>query len=278
MFYKKMLTTTFRSCVSITAEVNELLEQSGVKNGLCVISVPHTTAGLAITSFWDERGLFDLLDEIDRNLPTRVSYKHQDSPYDASGHVKSAIFNSKVTLAIYEGTLVLGSSQGLVFCEYDGPRPREFWVEIVEMPVQLKKIDIQTEYMGMHDISSLVQQAVESSGVANGVCHVSVLHSTAGLVTASRSSKASQGDAMEDFERMVPTRVDFKHRETASDAGGHVKTAFTGTQLTFVIQEGTLDLGSDQGIIFAEFDGPRPRSFYVAVLADFSEWRNLTHE
>ena len=268
MMYKREITTKFRSCVSITAEVNELLAESGVKNGLCVVSVPHTTAGLVITSFWDERGLFDLMDEIDRNIPTRVTYKHQDSPYDASGHVKSAVINSKVTLAIHEGKLILGSSQGLVFAEFDGPRPREFWVEIVEKPVKLEKLDVQTEYMGMHDLTDRVRQVVEASGVASGICHVSVLHSTAGLVTASHSDAATRADVMVDIERMVPTRVDFKHRETASDAGGHVKTAITGTQLSFIIDEGKLDLGSDQGIVFAEFDGPRPRSFFVAVVAD----------
>ena len=62
MFYKKELTTTFRSCTSITAEVNELVAQSGVKDGICLVSVPHTTASLVITSFWDPRGLDDLLD------------------------------------------------------------------------------------------------------------------------------------------------------------------------------------------------------------------------
>ena len=126
MFYKKELTTTFRSCTSITAEVNELVAQSGVKDGICLVSVPHTTASLVITSFWDPRGLDDLLDEIDRNIPTRVSYKHQDSPYDASGHVKSAMIGSSASLIISGGKLILGSSQGLVFVEHDGPRPREF--------------------------------------------------------------------------------------------------------------------------------------------------------
>ena len=114
MFYKRELTTQFRSCTSITAAVNEIVAESGVREGMCLISVPHTTAGLAITSFWDPRGLADLMDEIDRNIPTRVSYKHQDSPYDASGHVKSAMMGSSATLIIHEGKLVLGSSQGPV--------------------------------------------------------------------------------------------------------------------------------------------------------------------
>lgn len=267
MFYKKELKTTFRSCTSITADVNELVAGSGVQEGLCLISVPHTTAGLVITSFWDPRGLADLMDEIDRNIPTRVSYKHQDSPYDASGHVKSAMIGSSATLIIHEGKLVLGSSQGLVFVEFDGPRPREFYVQILEKPLTIEKINVPTVYMGMHDLTENVQGVVAKSGVENGICHISVLHSTAGLVLAPQD-EASRKDVMEDIERMVPTRVDFKHRETASDAGGHVKTALTGTQITLPVCDGKLVLGEEQRVVFAEFDGPRPRSYYVAVYAD----------
>ena len=237
MFFKKELTTTFRSCTSITAEVNELVAQSGVKDGVCLVSVPHTTASLVITSFWDPRGLDDLLDEIDRNIPTRVSYKHQDSPYDASGHVKSAMIGSSASLIISGGKLILGSSQGLVFVEHDGPRPREFYVEIIEKPVKLTKLSVPTVYMGMHDITDDVQKAVSDSGVQEGMCHISVLHSTAGLVIAPKDEEARK-DVMEDIERMVPTRVDFKHRETASDAGGHVKTSLTGTQISLPVQGG----------------------------------------
>ena len=267
MFYKKELTTTFRSCTSITAEVNELVAQSGVKDGICLVSVPHTTASLVITSFWDPRGLDDLLDEIDRNIPTRVSYKHQDSPYDASGHVKSAMIGSSASLIISGGKLILGSSQGLVFVEHDGPRPREFYVEIIEKPVKLTKLSVPTVYMGMHDITGDVQKAVADSGVQEGMCHISVLHSTAGLVIAPRD-EAARKDVMEDIERMVPTRVDFKHRETASDAGGHVKTSLTGTQISLPVQGGKLVLGPEQAVVFAEFDGPRPRNCFVGVYAD----------
>lgn len=264
MFYKRKLTTDFRSCASITADVNQIVAESGVQEGLCLVSVPHTTAGLAITSFWDPRGLADLMDEIDRNIPTRVSYKHQDSPYDASGHVKSAMMGTSATLIIHEGKLVLGSSQGLVFVEFDGPRPREFFVQILAHPLYLGKGSVQTVYMGMHDITADVEKIVADSGVQNGLCHISMLHSTAGLILCDKNVQARQ-DVMDDIERMVPTRVDFKHRETASDAGGHVKTALTDSQVTVPVVDGKLSLGENQAIIFAEYDGPRPRSFFAAV-------------
>ncbi|MGI5888129.1 MAG: secondary thiamine-phosphate synthase enzyme YjbQ [Oscillospiraceae bacterium] len=129
----------------------------------------------------------------------------------------------------------------------------------------LAKRSVQTEYMGMHDITAAVREELEKSGVKNGVLHVSMLHSTAGLVVCAKDD-ASRKDVMNSIERMVPTRVDFKHRETASDAGGHVKTALTNSQISFIVEDGKLVLGPEQAIVFAEFDGPRPRSFYVSVL------------
>lgn len=273
MFFVRELKTEFRSCISITAQVEELVAESGIREGICVVALPHTTAGLAITSFWDPRGLDDLMDEIDRNIPTRVNYKHQDSPYDASGHVKSALMGASATLLVHEGRPVLGSSQGLVFVEFDGPRERTFQVQVVAADMTIEKCSLQTAYMGMHEISGNVQRVVEKSGIRDGICHIAMLHSTAGLLVAAKD-KAAQQDIMEDMERMVPTRVDFKHRETASDAGGHVKTALTGSQITLPVREGKVVLGKGQAILFAEFDGPRPRSYYTAVLADAGREEN----
>ena len=265
MLYKREINTTFKGYPSITADVNAIVAESGVKNGFCIVSVPHATAGLCITSFWDKRGLDDLVHEIDRNIPARVNYKSQISPYDASGHVKSAMMGTSKTLIIKDGKLILGSSQGLVFMEFDGPRPREFYVEIIPTAsMYLAKRGVNTVYMGMHDITAEVREEIAKSGVKNGICHVSMLHSTAGLVVCAKD-EASKKDVMADIERMVPTRADFSHRETASDAGGHVKTALTESQISFIVEDRKLLIGEEQAIVFAEYDGPRPRSYYVGV-------------
>ncbi len=132
MFYEINLRTEFKGYPSITADVETLVAKSGVKDGFCIVSVPHTTAALAITSFWDKRGLDDMMDEIDRNFPARVSYKNQDSPYAASGYVKSATIGTSTMLIVKDGKLVLGSSQGLVLIDFDGPRERRVFVQLVE--------------------------------------------------------------------------------------------------------------------------------------------------
>lgn len=130
MIYRRQIRTDFNGYPSITADVNGCLAESGVREGYCCIMIPHSTAALAITSFWDPRGLDDLVDELGRNIPTRVSYKNQTSPYDASGHVKSVLIGSTAMLPVQNGKLVLGSSQGLVLMEFDGPRTRNYTVMI----------------------------------------------------------------------------------------------------------------------------------------------------
>ncbi len=264
--FQRTIQTEFRGCLSITADVNDLLRESGVREGYCIITLDDPSIALGITSFWDARGLDDLLDEIDRNFPNRVDFLNQESPLDAAGRVRSAVIGNTAMLLISDGKLVLGSSQGLVLLEFDGPRERGYHAAFAARPVVLTKHSLKTEYMGMHDLTPEIARAVEESGMKSGVCHVSMLHSTAGLLLC-RGGAAAGKKIMQDIERMVPTRADFKHRETASDAGGHVKTAITGSQLSVIVENGKLLLSPEQAIVFAEYDGPRPRSYFVGILA-----------
>ena len=126
------LNTENRTMVSLTEEINKIVEESQVKSGVCLIYTPHTTAGLTITSYWDPRGLEDIQDEICRLIPTRIDFKHQhDTPQDAAGHVKSSLIGVSLNLIIEDGKLLLGHSQGIYFLEFDGPRKREVYVKIL---------------------------------------------------------------------------------------------------------------------------------------------------
>lgn len=131
MLKKFHLKTKKDDAIKITDQVIQTIDESNVSEGICTISVPHTTAGLIITSFWDPKGLEDIQDELQRLIPTRVNFKHQhDTPSDAAGHVKSAITGTNQTIIIHEGKAVLGGSQGIYFLEFDGPREREFIVSV----------------------------------------------------------------------------------------------------------------------------------------------------
>lgn len=133
MFKKFNIETKFNDVINITEDVKNCVKESGVQEGICVVYNPHTTASLAVTSFWDPAGFEDLQDEICRLIPTKVDFMHQhDTPQDAAGHVKSAIVGISQTFIIHEGKLVLGGSQGIFFLEFDGPRKRQFIVKVAE--------------------------------------------------------------------------------------------------------------------------------------------------
>lgn len=124
------LVTTENAAYEITATVREAVAASGVASGICVVFVPHTTAGVSISSFWDPKGLEDVHDDINRLVPTRIDFKHQfDTPQDAAGHVKSVLVGVSLTLIIDQGAPLLGHSQGIFFNEFDGPRSRQFFVK-----------------------------------------------------------------------------------------------------------------------------------------------------
>lgn len=126
------LETAFRGYTELTQQVKQVVADSGVQEGLCLIHCPHTTAGLTISSFWDLKGLEDLQDEVCRLVPTRIDFKHQfDTPQDAAGHVKSSLMGVGLTLIVHEGKLLIGGSQGIFFLEFDGPRKREYHVKVV---------------------------------------------------------------------------------------------------------------------------------------------------
>ena len=124
------LLTERNAAYEITATVKQAVADSGVAEGVCIVFVPHTTAGLSISSFWDPKGLEDIHDDINRLVPTRIDFKHQfDTPQDAAGHVKSVLVGVSLSLVIEAGELLLGHSQGIFFNEFDGPRRRQFMVK-----------------------------------------------------------------------------------------------------------------------------------------------------
>lgn len=118
--------------VSLTDTIKDYVAAAGIREGQCMIFTPHTTAALTITSFWDPRGFEDIMDEIDRLIPTKINFKHQhDTPQDAAGHVKSSLIGVSLAIPVHEGKLVLGHSQGIYFLEFDGPRNREYCVSLL---------------------------------------------------------------------------------------------------------------------------------------------------
>ena len=129
---KFALRTQYEGMHDVTAQVQRAIQNSGVQEGFCIIHCNHTTAGLMITSFWDPRGHRDFMDEMDKLIPTRYDYQHQfDTPTDAAGHIKSSLVGTTLSLIVTNGKALLGSSQGILFAEFDGPRDRQVIIKVV---------------------------------------------------------------------------------------------------------------------------------------------------
>jgi secondary thiamine-phosphate synthase enzyme len=129
----KIDTPPKESLVDITALVKEQIRASKVVEGFCLAFVHHTTGGLTLNSIMDPATTQDVQDEIRRLVPTRVDFAHTyDTPADAAGHIKSTLVGASLGLIITGGDLLLGGSQGIFFCEFDGPRSREVYLRIME--------------------------------------------------------------------------------------------------------------------------------------------------
>lgn len=128
----KLETPRGESLINITAQVREIAQASGAQEGICVLVVPHTTAAITLNSAVDGATAADIIADLQRLVPKRVDFAHQyDTPADAAGHIKAALVGHSLTLIIRDGALALGSSQSILFFEFDGPRQRQVQVKII---------------------------------------------------------------------------------------------------------------------------------------------------
>jgi secondary thiamine-phosphate synthase enzyme len=123
------------SLLNITDQVQAAVRDSGLAEGICVVFVPHTTAGLIINSGSDPATADDIRSELRRLVPTRVDFHHTyDTPADAAGHVKTTLTGTSLSLIVSGGKLMLGRSQRLMLAEFDGPRQRQVLVRVMADP------------------------------------------------------------------------------------------------------------------------------------------------
>ena len=129
----KIQTPPKESLINITVQVKEAVKASGVQEGICVLVIPHTTAGITLNSALDAATAADIIGDVRRLIPTRVDFNHiYDTPADAAGHIKSTLIGASLALIVTGGELLLGGSQFILFYEFDGPRSREINLRILE--------------------------------------------------------------------------------------------------------------------------------------------------
>lgn len=122
-------TTKRNEVVDITREVEEIVGRAKFSEGVCVVYVPHTTAAVTINENADPKVVRDILAHLSKLIPESGSYAHREGNSDA--HIKAATLGPSVTLLVSSGRLVLGTWQGIYFCEFDGPRQRGVFVQLV---------------------------------------------------------------------------------------------------------------------------------------------------
>ncbi|MBM7855814.1 secondary thiamine-phosphate synthase enzyme [Desulfohalotomaculum tongense] len=114
--------------IDITGDILKLVQNSGISHGLCHVYCPHTTAGITINENADPTVITDMLNTLNKLIPVDKSYLHREGNSDA--HIKAALIGASETLFIQNGTLRLGTWQGIYFCEFDGPRNRRVWIKL----------------------------------------------------------------------------------------------------------------------------------------------------
>ena len=113
--------------VDVTGEVQSAVSEFGIKEGVVTVFVPHTTAGVTINEHADPDVVADLGQILDRMVPWTGPYAHGEG--NSAAHAKASLMGSSARIIVSGGRLRLGTWQGIFFCEFDGPREREVWVQ-----------------------------------------------------------------------------------------------------------------------------------------------------
>jgi secondary thiamine-phosphate synthase enzyme len=115
--------------VDITARIQQLVDKSGIRDGKIELFVPHTTAAVTINENADPTVQSDILQYLERLIPQRAGFRHAEGNSDA--HIKATLVGPNLTVHVSNSGLLLGTWQGIYFCEFDGPRSRKLMVKIV---------------------------------------------------------------------------------------------------------------------------------------------------
>lgn len=114
--------------IDITAQVGRIVAESGIMEGFCYIYTPHTTAAVTINENADPSVVQDIMVHLGKLVPWENNYRHSEG--NAAAHIKSSLLGVSHTIFIAEKRLVLGTWQGIYFCEFDGPRQRKVYIRI----------------------------------------------------------------------------------------------------------------------------------------------------
>jgi secondary thiamine-phosphate synthase enzyme len=128
--YKLDINTSARvELQDITRKVTDIVSGSGVQSGVCYLFTLHTTAGITVNEHADPDVVTDIIEQLDEMVPQHNRYRHREG--NSPAHIKASLMGDAETVFIEDGRPVLGTWQGIFFCEFDGPRNRKVMVKII---------------------------------------------------------------------------------------------------------------------------------------------------
>lgn len=116
--------------IDITSEIRETILASGLKEGICYLYVPHTTAAITINEGADPDVMRDFIAKLDELVPVNGQYLHSEG--NSAAHIKASLIGSSALVMVENGIPLLGTWQSVYFCEFDGPRERKVAVKIIK--------------------------------------------------------------------------------------------------------------------------------------------------
>ncbi len=115
--------------VDITDLIDRKVKDCGVRSGLCLVYVPHTTAGIMVNEGADPAVMDDVMTALDKLVPWRAGYKHTEG--NSAAHIKAILVGGNAQIIIDNGRLMLGTWERIFLCEFDGPRTRKIRIKIM---------------------------------------------------------------------------------------------------------------------------------------------------
>lgn len=128
----KVITRKKQELIDITGKLKEIVKESKIENGICVVYVAHATAGILINENYDPAVCGDIINKLEELIPSKGNYKHNCIDNNAHAHIKASLIGPSETIIIKNNELALGTWQGIAFAEFDGPRQRTIFVKIIE--------------------------------------------------------------------------------------------------------------------------------------------------
>ena len=123
-------TTAQTEMIDITDQIRKVIADQQFTNGICMVFVPHTTAAVTINENADPTVCRDILMVLNQTVPWKADYRHAEG--NSPAHVKASLMGASELIEVQDGRLVLGTWQGIFFCEFDGPRTRKVHVRLIE--------------------------------------------------------------------------------------------------------------------------------------------------